>query len=74
MVAGYEDIEALRQENEALKLRLLKTRKALEDTFRNLMTSNKNKKNVEKAITRHLVMTEDIWKKTKSYEQTFENC
>lgn len=66
-------MEVLKQENEALKRRLMKTRRALEDTFQHLSASNKNKKNVEKAITKQLMITKTILKKTRTYEEPFEN-
>lgn len=66
-------METLKQENEALKRRLMKTRKVLEDTFERLSASNKSKKNVEKAITKQLMMTKSILKKTRNYEEPFEN-
>lgn len=66
-------MEALKQENEALKRRLIRTRKALEDTFQHLSTSNKNKKNVEKAITEQLMITRNLLKKTKTYEETLDH-
>lgn len=66
-------METLKQENEALKRRLMKTRKVLEDTFERLSASNKSKKNVEKAITKQLMMTKTILKKTRNYEEPFEN-
>lgn len=71
--AGLDEVEALKQENEALKRRLMKTRRALEDTFEHLSASNKNKKNVEKAITKQLLITKSILKKTRTYEEPFEN-
>ncbi|XP_043275851.1 centrosomin isoform X2 [Venturia canescens] len=69
---GLDEVEALKQENEALKRRLMKTRRALEDTFQHLSASNKNKKNVEKAITKQLMMTKSILKKTRTYEEPFD--
>ncbi|XP_044594984.1 centrosomin isoform X2 [Cotesia glomerata] len=69
---GLDEVEALKQENEALKKRLIKTRRALEDTFEHLSASNKNKKNVEKAITKQLMITKSILKKTRTYEEPFE--
>ncbi|XP_043499143.1 centrosomin isoform X3 [Polistes fuscatus] len=77
ILAGHkyslDEIEALKQENETLKRRLMKTRRALEDTFQHLSTSNKNKKNVEKAITKQLMITKSILKKTRTYDEPFEN-
>ncbi|XP_015517212.2 centrosomin isoform X2 [Neodiprion lecontei] len=70
---GLNEMEVLKQENEALKRRLMKTRRALEDTFQHLSASNKNKKNVEKAITKQLMITKTILKKTRTYEESFEN-
>lgn len=70
---GLDEMETLKQENEALKRRLMKTRKVLEDTFERLSASNKSKKNVEKAITKQLMMTKSILKKTRNYEEPFEN-
>ena len=70
--SGLDEVEALKQENEALKRRLMKTRRALEDTFQHLSASNKNKKNVEKAITKQLMMTKSILKKTRTYEEPFD--
>ncbi|XP_043499142.1 centrosomin isoform X2 [Polistes fuscatus] len=72
-IEGLDEIEALKQENETLKRRLMKTRRALEDTFQHLSTSNKNKKNVEKAITKQLMITKSILKKTRTYDEPFEN-
>ncbi|XP_074107915.1 phosphodiesterase 4D interacting protein centrosomin isoform X3 [Cotesia typhae] len=69
---SLDEVEALKQENEALKKRLMKTRRALEDTFEHLSASNKNKKNVEKAITKQLMITKSILKKTRTYEEPFE--
>ncbi|XP_044594988.1 centrosomin isoform X5 [Cotesia glomerata] len=69
---SLDEVEALKQENEALKKRLIKTRRALEDTFEHLSASNKNKKNVEKAITKQLMITKSILKKTRTYEEPFE--
>lgn len=66
-------MEALKQENQALKKRLMKTRRALEDTFEHLSASNKNKKNVEKAITKQLIITKSILKKTRTCEEPFNN-
>lgn len=52
----------------------MKTRRALEDTFQHLSASNKNKKNVEKAITKQLMITKSVLKKTRNYEDThYEN-
>nr|XP_050845124.1 interaptin isoform X4 [Vespula vulgaris] len=77
ILAGHkyslDEIEALKQENEMLKRRLMKTRRALEDTFQHLSTSNKNKKNVEKAITKQLMITKSILKKTRTYDEPLEN-
>ncbi|XP_051158816.1 centrosomin-like isoform X4 [Leptopilina boulardi] len=70
---SLDEMETLKQENEALKRRLMKTRKVLEDTFERLSASNKSKKNVEKAITKQLMMTKTILKKTRNYEEPFEN-
>ncbi|XP_015190024.1 PREDICTED: myosin-11 isoform X2 [Polistes dominula] len=72
-IEGLDEIETLKQENETLKRRLMKTRRALEDTFQHLSTSNKNKKNVEKAITKQLMITKSILKKTRTYDEPFEN-
>ncbi|XP_015592615.1 centrosomin isoform X3 [Cephus cinctus] len=70
---SLNEVEVLKQENEALKRRLIKTRRALEDTFQHLSASNKNKKNVEKAITKQLMITKNILKKTRTYEEPLEN-
>ncbi|XP_063983837.1 centrosomin-like isoform X3 [Diachasmimorpha longicaudata] len=70
---GLDEVEALKQENEALKRRLMKTKRALEDTFKHLSASNKNKKNVEKAITKQLMITKSILQKTRTYEEPFDN-
>ena len=67
---GLDEVQSLKQENVALKRRLMKTRRALEDTFQHLSASNKNKKNVEKAITKQLMITKSILKKTRNYEET----
>ncbi|KAK0179549.1 hypothetical protein PV327_005291 [Microctonus hyperodae] len=72
-VEGLDEVETLKKENEALKRRLMKTRRALEDTFEHLSASNKNKKNVEKAIAKQLMITKSILKKTRTYEESFEN-
>ncbi|XP_018373498.1 PREDICTED: centrosomin isoform X5 [Trachymyrmex cornetzi] len=72
-IEGLEEVEALKQENEALKRRLVKTRKALEDTFEHLSTSNKNKKNVEKAIIKQLMVTRSILKKTRTFDEPLDN-
>ncbi|XP_011861799.1 PREDICTED: centrosomin isoform X2 [Vollenhovia emeryi] len=72
-IEGLEEVEALKQENEALKRRLTKTRKALEDTFEHLSASNKNKKNVEKAIIKQLMVTRSILKKTRTYDESLDN-
>ncbi|XP_076687400.1 phosphodiesterase 4D interacting protein centrosomin isoform X2 [Andrena cerasifolii] len=72
-IEGLDEVEALKQENETLKRRLMKTRRALEDTFQHLSTSNKNKKNVEKAITKQLQITKSILKKTRTYEEPLDN-
>lgn len=66
-------MEVLKQENEALKRRLVKTRKALEDTFEHLSASNKNKKNVEKAIIKQLTVTRSILKKTRTFDEPLDN-
>jgi len=66
-------MEALKQENEALKRKLMKTRKALEETFEHLSASNKNKKNVEKAILKQLMATRNILKKTRTFDEPLEN-
>lgn len=71
--SGLDEVEALKQENETLKRRLMKTRRALEDTFQHLSASNKNKKNVEKAITKQLQITKSILKKTRTYEEPLDN-
>lgn len=63
----------MKQENEALKRRLMKTRKALEDTFEHLSASNKNKKNVEKAIIKQLMVTRNILKKTRTFDELSDN-
>nr|XP_012143776.1 PREDICTED: centrosomin isoform X3 [Megachile rotundata] len=70
---GLDEVEALKQENETLKRRLMKTRRALEDTFQHLSASNKNKKNVEKAIAKQLQITKSILKKTRTYEEPLDN-
>ncbi|XP_018301721.1 centrosomin isoform X4 [Mycetomoellerius zeteki] len=70
---GLEEMEVLKQENEALKRRLVKTRKALEDTFEHLSASNKNKKNVEKAIIKQLTVTRSILKKTRTFDEPLDN-
>ncbi|XP_018044859.1 PREDICTED: centrosomin isoform X5 [Atta colombica] len=72
-IEGLEEMEALKQENEALKRRLVKTRKALEDTFEHLSASNKNKKNVEKAIIKQLMVTRSILKKTRTFDEPLDN-
>lgn len=72
-IDGLDEVEALKQENETLKRRLIKTRRALEDTFQHLSASNKNKKNVEKAITKQLQITKSILKKTRTYEEPLDN-
>jgi len=72
-IIGLEEMEALKQENEALKRRLVKTRKALEDTFEHLSASNKNKKNVEKAIIKQLMVTRSILKKTRTFDEPLDN-
>lgn len=66
---GLDEVEALKQENETLKRRLMKTRRALEDTFEHLSASNKNKKNVEKAIIKQLMITKNVLKKTRTFEE-----
>lgn len=70
---GLDEMEALKKENISLKKRLTKTRRALEDTFEHLSASNKNKKNVEKAITKQLSITKSILKKTRTYEEPLDN-
>ncbi|XP_011495144.1 PREDICTED: centrosomin [Ceratosolen solmsi marchali] len=65
------EVQTLKQENVVLKKRLIKTRRALEDTFQHLSASNKNKKNVEKAITKQLMITKSILKKTRNYEDMY---
>ncbi|XP_033227702.1 centrosomin isoform X3 [Belonocnema kinseyi] len=70
---SLDEVETLKQENEALKKRLMKTRKALEETFEHLSASNKSKKNVEKAITQQLKMTKNILKKTRTFDEPFDN-
>ncbi|XP_015112494.1 centrosomin isoform X3 [Diachasma alloeum] len=70
---SLDEVDALKQENEALKRRLMKTKRALEDTFKHLSASNKNKKNVEKAITKQLMITKSILQKTRTYEEPFDN-
>nr|XP_034190787.1 centrosomin isoform X2 [Osmia lignaria] len=72
-IEGLDEVEALKQENETLKRRLMKTRRALEDTFQHLSASNKNKKNVEKAIAKQLQITKSILKKTRTYEEPLDN-
>ncbi|KAL7286531.1 hypothetical protein TKK_0019267 [Trichogramma kaykai] len=59
------EIVKLRQENITLKKRLMRTRKALEETFEHLMMSNKNKENVKKAITQQLVTMKSVSKSPK---------
>lgn len=66
---GLDEVEALKHENETLKRRLMKTRRALEDTFEHLSASNKNKKNVEKAIIKQLMITKNVLKKTRTFEE-----
>jgi centrosomin len=68
---GLDEIQSLKQENVILKKRLMKTRRALEDTFQHLSASNKNKKNVEKEITKQLLITKSILKKTRNCEDTY---
>lgn len=70
---GLDEVEALKQENETLKRRLMKTRRALEDTFEHLSASNKNKKNVEKAIIKQLMVTKNVLKKTRTFEEPLNN-
>lgn len=72
-VIGLDEVEALKQENETLKRRLMKTRRALEDTFEHLAASNKNKKNVEKAIIKQLMITKNVLKKTRTFEEPLNN-
>ncbi|XP_031841742.1 phosphodiesterase 4D interacting protein centrosomin isoform X2 [Nomia melanderi] len=72
-IEGLDEVDALKQENETLKRRLMKTRRALEDTFQHLSASNKNKKNVEKAITKQLQITKSILKKTRTFEESLDN-
>lgn len=72
-IEGLDEVDALKQENETLKRRLMKTRRALEDTFQHLSASNKNKKNVEKAITKQLQITKSILKKTRTFEEPLDN-
>ncbi|XP_017766897.1 PREDICTED: centrosomin isoform X1 [Eufriesea mexicana] len=72
-IEGLDEVEALKQENETLKRKLMKTKRALEDTFQHLSASNKNKKNVEKAITKQLQITKSILKKTRTYEEPLDN-
>ncbi|XP_014477215.1 PREDICTED: centrosomin isoform X2 [Dinoponera quadriceps] len=68
-IEGLDEVEALKHENELLKRRLMKTKKALEDTFEHLSASNKNKKNVEKAIIKQLMITKNVLKKTRTFEE-----
>lgn len=70
---GLDEVETLKQENEALKRRLMKTRRALEDTFEHLSASNKNKKNVEKAIIKQLMVTRNVLKKTRTFGEPSDN-
>lgn len=70
---GLDEVEALKQENEALKRKLMKTKRALEETFEHLSASNKNKKNVEKAIIKQLMATRSILKKTRTFDEPLEN-
>jgi len=70
---GLDEVETLKQENEALKRKLMKTRRALEDTFEHLSTSNKNKKNVEKAIIKQLMITRNVLKKTRTFDEPSDN-
>lgn len=70
---GLDEVETLKQENEALKRRLMKTRRALEDTFEHLSASNKNKKNVEKAIIKQLMVTRNVLKKTRTFDEPSDN-
>ncbi|XP_029157354.1 centrosomin isoform X2 [Nylanderia fulva] len=72
-IEGLDEVETLKQENEALKRRLMKTRRALEDTFEHLSTSNKNKKNVEKAIIKQLMITRNVLKKTRTFDEPLDN-
>ncbi|XP_066596045.1 centrosomin-like isoform X3 [Prorops nasuta] len=66
---GLSEIAALKQENEVLKRRIAKTRKALEDTYQHVTASNKNKKNIEKAILQQLINTQSVLKKTRTYDE-----
>lgn len=70
---GLDEVEALKQENEGLKRKLMKTKRALEETFEHLSASNKNKKNVEKAIIKQLMATRSILKKTRTFDEPLEN-
>ncbi|XP_070158297.1 centrosomin isoform X4 [Polyergus mexicanus] len=70
---GLDEVETLKHENEALKRRLMKTRRALEDTFEHLSASNKNKKNVEKAIIKQLMITRNVLKKTRTFDERSDN-
>ncbi|XP_011261366.2 CDK5 regulatory subunit-associated protein 2 isoform X2 [Camponotus floridanus] len=72
-IEGLDEVETLKQENEALKRKLMKTRRALEDTFEHLSTSNKNKKNVEKAIIKQLMITRNVLKKTRTFDEPSDN-
>lgn len=72
-IEGLDEVETLKQENEALKRRLMKTRRALEDTFEHLSASNKNKKNVEKAIIKQLMVTRNVLKKTRTFDEPSDN-
>ncbi|XP_012286950.1 centrosomin isoform X2 [Orussus abietinus] len=72
-IEGMDEVKMLKQENKALKRKVQKTRKALKNTFQQLSESNKNKKDVEKAITKQLTITKNILMKTRTYENAFDN-
>lgn len=56
----------LSQENNNLKKKLLKTRKALEDTVTQLSIANQRKKLVEKNICRQIHKTSQVLREAKA--------
>lgn len=54
------------QENVELRKRLLRTRRALEETLNRLTLANKQKKEVEKSICKQIVKTSQVLRKAKA--------
>ncbi|KAF2896986.1 hypothetical protein ILUMI_09193 [Ignelater luminosus] len=64
--ANDQCCKKMAQENVELRKRLLRTRRALEETLNRLTLANKQKKEVEKSICKQIVKTSQVLRKAKA--------